>query len=158
MSSEYMSTGGTKIFCFSVTIATHISSLLDEAKEMITCRFAKALRDQSIPEEMIKSILDSVSQEKDVVKETFSNFQTPTSMEAFFKKHFTYVTPHTVNIGDSSFQYVSPIEVLRAVLSDRTLHKYLANKPAANRDVLSDVVDGESLNNDFFQQHPDAIK
>jgi len=124
----------------------------------------EALNEQNVSLPLQESILSSLQEYTDPVSDTFELFKTPWRIEKFLREHFQYIAPTTVKLGEGHFQYVSVVDTVNRIRGDKSFQqrkKQRSNHHNTDGEgfLLEDIEDGLLFkDNEFFKQHPDALR
>jgi hypothetical protein len=143
-----------------VKVNSEISALVDIAIKTREQTFLGALKDHNIPEDAADSIMESIRSKEDIVADTFKKFQTSKKIQGYLMENFSAVKPKSVKLGEGSFQYMSIVETLKAIRSDRTFQQFEKTRPCEKSgDLLVDIEDGLAFKgSQFFLDNPGALK
>jgi hypothetical protein len=147
-----------------VKMNTEIGHLVDIAVHTQLDQFRQVLDEHGISANLKDSILSSMKGRDDHVRQTFELFKTAKRTENYLKKNFHYVPPTTVKLGNGTFQYVSIVETLKQIESDKTYQRMKKQRNShygspGEGFLLEDIEDGLLLKeNKFFRRHPNAMR
>lgn len=147
-------------FVYIATISSEMASVVEIAQITTGMQLLDILKDSNVPDDIVEKIQTHLNNSQFSVKETFNKFKTPSKLESYLKGNFHYIPPQTVRVGEETFQFISLVEILKAVSSDKTIQEYLRQTgPDSEAGIIQDLTDGHCFQTkDFFKRNPSAFK
>ena len=143
-------------------VARNVSEIIKSFREDVSAKAKDIMQENGIEHEALnQSGLLSESQ----YERAFNDLSTQSSLEKYAAEHFDYVQPVEYVLGqnekgvDETFQYVSVIDTVKALLKKDDVFAEVYNGHLSVNDTLGDFCDGIHFkNNELFSTKDTAIQ